>query len=64
METPCFSYHICEYTSNKALDDTLKAYFALEDTGIKRTAPVVSVEDERALRILEVTTISVKEQYE
>ncbi|XP_055589014.1 uncharacterized protein LOC129741312 [Uranotaenia lowii] len=61
---PTFNYHSCECDNETAMNDILKTYFDLEETGVKPSKNLLSAEDERALRLLEETTKFVGNCYE
>ncbi|XP_062714292.1 uncharacterized protein LOC134291044 [Aedes albopictus] len=58
------SYHICECNEDTGMDETVKAYFSMEDVGVRPTNDCMSEEDKRAHQILEETTIFVGDRYE
>ncbi|XP_062701454.1 uncharacterized protein LOC115254319 [Aedes albopictus] len=58
------SYHICECNEDTGMDETVKAYFSMEDVGVRPANDCMSEEDKRAHQILEETTIFVGDRYE
>ncbi|XP_055590680.1 uncharacterized protein LOC129742764 [Uranotaenia lowii] len=58
------NFHQCECNCDVNLEDSIKKYFAVEETGVKPTLYQGSEEDARAMSILKNTTIQVDGRYE
>ncbi|XP_058810945.1 uncharacterized protein LOC131675817 [Topomyia yanbarensis] len=58
------NFHACGCNSDRNLHELVKDYFTLEDVGTKPAVELVSAEDQRALLILQQTTVRSEERYE
>ncbi|XP_062714095.1 uncharacterized protein LOC134290888 [Aedes albopictus] len=58
------SFHICECEHGRSMEETITAYFATEEVGARPVAEGLSKEEQRALQILQQTTIHVGTRYE
>ncbi|XP_062700677.1 uncharacterized protein LOC134284979 [Aedes albopictus] len=58
------SFHICECEDGRSMENTITAYFATEEVGARPVAEGLSKEEQRALQILQQTTIHVGTRYE
>ncbi|XP_055632447.1 uncharacterized protein LOC129772938 [Toxorhynchites rutilus septentrionalis] len=61
---PSVNMHICECNRDESMDETIKTYFSIEEVGARPRNECMSKEDQRALKILQETTVSVGDRFE
>ncbi|XP_055601508.1 uncharacterized protein LOC129750567 [Uranotaenia lowii] len=64
LEKATVNLHTCVCITDRTLHDTVKDYFALEDTGIATSKVLESANDIRANKILEESTIRVGQRFQ
>ncbi|XP_055590388.1 uncharacterized protein LOC129742511 [Uranotaenia lowii] len=64
IEKSTVNLHTCVCITDRTLHDTVKDYFALEDTGIAASKMLESADDIRANKILEESTIRVGQRFQ
>ncbi|XP_062557575.1 uncharacterized protein LOC134222446 [Armigeres subalbatus] len=58
-----FNFHICECTSNKQLHEAIKQFYDIEEVGLGNVT-IRSKDEQRALDLLEQTTVRVGKKFE
>lgn len=58
------NYHACECSNDQDLHNTVKEYFAMDDAGVKSPVVLESVDDNRARKIMEQTTVRRGDRFE
>ncbi|XP_062707485.1 uncharacterized protein LOC134288006 [Aedes albopictus] len=58
------NYHACGCASDQSLHNLVKDFFSTEDISVPTVAPLVSAAEERALQILQDTTVRVGNHFE
>ncbi|XP_065075304.1 uncharacterized protein LOC135699056 [Ochlerotatus camptorhynchus] len=59
-----YSFHFCECTSNEALHESVKQFFAVEENGVQQLGTTLTAEEKRAQELLGKTTKRVGRHFE